>query len=149
MSEEYSLHDSLGYMISVAARIQERRIENLLKQFGLTISGWCVLLAVGVEGMSHPSDIASFIRVDRTAASRALRQLEQDGLIARTTGKPDRRTTNVVLTARGEQILKEAIPAARANNDVMSALLDDGEEAQLRASLRKLIDRDPLPLNSF
>lgn len=79
MSDVYALHESLGYLLSVAARNQERNIETAMKKLGLTRTGWCVLLAIGHEGLSKPSEIASYVLIDRTAASRALRQLEAAG----------------------------------------------------------------------
>jgi DNA-binding MarR family transcriptional regulator len=48
--------------------------------------GWCILLAVEEEGLKNPSEIAQFVGIDRTATSRALRQLEDEGLIAREMG---------------------------------------------------------------
>ncbi|MEM1302763.1 MAG: MarR family transcriptional regulator, partial [Pseudomonadota bacterium] len=84
MDIRYRLHDSLGYNLSLAARLQERRLDDGLRSLALTRTNWCILLAVGVEGLSGPSDIAAFVGIDRTATSRALRQMEQAGLIERT-----------------------------------------------------------------
>ena len=92
---KYRLNDSLGYRLSRVARIQERS----LRMLGLTRTTWCVLLAVGNEGLSQPSDIAEFIGIDRTATSRALRQMEAGGLIVRAAGDRDGRTRRVRLTA--------------------------------------------------
>lgn len=136
-------------MLSVAARAQERRLETSLKDIGLTRTGWYVLLAIGAEGLAHPSDIAEFVRIDRTAGSRALRQLEESGLIARQTGKPDRRTTNVRLTAKGRRRLEAGVPMAMANTAAMDTLLDTEDRAQIRHLLGKLIDGIPAPLKSL
>ena len=72
----YRLHDSLGYRLTYAARLNERRFEAGLADLGLTRLMWCVLCALDFEGLSRPSDIAAFIGVDRTAISRCLRQME-------------------------------------------------------------------------
>ena len=56
----YHLHASLGYRLTRAARIAERRFEDRLSDKGLTRMSWCVLLAVGEEGLTMPSDIADF-----------------------------------------------------------------------------------------
>ena len=78
----YRLHTSLGYHLSLASRLQERRLDEQLKTLGLTRTTWCILLAVGNEGLCQPSDIADFVGIDRTATSRALRHMEDDGLLA-------------------------------------------------------------------
>ena len=89
----YRLHASLGYNLSLAARLQERRLDDALKTLGLSRTTWCVLLAVGVEALTQPSEIATFIGIDRTATSRALRMMEADGLLTRESGRADKRTT--------------------------------------------------------
>jgi DNA-binding MarR family transcriptional regulator len=120
----YRLHASLGYHLSLAARIQERRLDEGLKTLGLTRITWCVLLAIGNESLRQPSDIARFVGIDRTAASRTLRQMESTGLIARGLGKGDGRTRTVALTEKGQRLLDQGTPMAIANNATMERNLD-------------------------
>ena len=129
----YHLHASLGYQLSLAARIQERQLEERLKSLGLTRTTWCVLLAIGNEGLGQPSDIARFIGIDRTAASRALRQMQDRGLINRVAGEGDGRTRTVVLTDLGADLLGKGTPMAESNNSAMEAHLGkDGREDLIR-----------------
>ncbi|MDX1820566.1 MAG: MarR family winged helix-turn-helix transcriptional regulator [Alphaproteobacteria bacterium] len=145
----YRLHSSLGYHLSVAARQQERRLDEALKTLGLTRTTWCVLLAVGNEGLSQPSDIAGFVGIDRTATSRALRQMEADGLLARSSGTEDRRTRRVELTEKGCAAITAATPFARANAGVMAEQLAPGEQETLIRLLAKLRPADDAPLNTL
>ena len=145
----YRLHASLGYQLSLAARIQERRLEDGLRGLGLTRISWCILLAVGNEDLRHPSDIARFVGIDRTATSRALKQMEADGLVQRTAGKDDRRTTSVALTPQGAGLLDQGTPLAEANNARMEARLSAGERAELGRLLRKVREGDPAQLDRF
>lgn len=135
----YSLHDSLAHMLTVAARAQERHLESTLRDLGLTPTGWSVLIAVGCEEMTQPSDIAAYIKIDRTAASRALRQLEEAGLIQRESGTEDRRTTKVALTDKGRATLDMGMPKAAETNARLDAVLDRAEAAEIRRLLSKLI----------
>ena len=139
----YRLHDSLGFRLSRAARIQERRLDAGLKTLGLTRITWCVLLAVGNEDLAQPSEIADFVGIDRTAASRALRQMEADGLVARHVGEGDGRTREVVLTALGRDRLTRGEPMAVENNAVMAARLSPEEVDRLKAGLDRLIEGQP------
>ncbi|MDF1801949.1 MarR family winged helix-turn-helix transcriptional regulator [Thalassovita sp.] len=134
----YRLQHSLGYHLSIAARLQERRLDDQLKTLGLTRTTWCILLAVGNENLSQPSDIADFVGIDRTATSRALRHMEDDDLLARSSGTEDRRTRRVELTQKGCDAIAQATPFARANADLMSGLLEPGEEEALKQLLAKL-----------
>ena len=145
----YHLHQSLGYHLSIAARIQERRLDEQLKTLGLTRTSWCILLAVGNENLSQPSDIADFVGIDRTATSRALRQMEDAGLLARSLGTADKRTRRVVLTDKGETAIAKATPMARDNAEQMSALLASGDEKRLIELLTKLHENRETPWNSL
>ncbi len=145
----YRLHASLGYHLSVAARQQERRLDDQLKTLGLTRTTWCVLLAVGNEGLSQPSDIAAFVGIDRTATSRALRQMEADCLLARSSGTQDRRTRRVDLTEKGRIAIASATPFARQNAMIMAEQLAPGEQETLIRLLTKLRPADDAPLNTL
>ncbi|MEQ9039643.1 MAG: MarR family transcriptional regulator [Silicimonas sp.] len=145
----YRLHVSLGYNLSLAARLQERRLDDALRSLGLTRTTWCVLLAVGVEGHAQPSDIATFIGIDRTATSRALRAMEAAGLLTRQSGKGDRRTTRVTLTPLGLERIRQGVPFAVENNALMQAKLTDAEYDQLLHLLAKLTEGESTDLSTF
>ncbi|WP_375690214.1 MarR family winged helix-turn-helix transcriptional regulator [Pseudooceanicola sp. LIPI14-2-Ac024] len=136
----YRLHEFLGYRLSIASRQQERRLDDGLRELGLTRITWCVLLAVGNEELSQPSEIAQFVGIDRTATSRALRQMEEDGLLARASGRDDRRTRRVTLTDHGRKVLAKGSPIAQDNNDTMARQLTATEQDTLKALLDKLIE---------
>lgn len=136
--QKYRLHHSLGYQLSLTSRLQERRFEEQLKTLGLTRITWCILLAVEVEILLNPSDIASFVGIDRTATSRALRQMETAGMIERGSGKTDGRTTTVALTKLGHDLQTRATPMARANAHHWQDKLDSAETNELRRLLTKL-----------
>lgn len=145
----YALHDSLGYQATLAARVFERRLEDGLREAGLTRIGWCILLAVEEEGLTAPSDIAAFIGIGRTVASRALRQMEAEGLITRHNGTRDRRTTEVRATAEGMRRLTAALPAGLENNAHFNAKLTAAEREALLRLLSKLRAGEDQPLSSF
>ena len=140
----YRLHASLGYHLSRAARVQERRLEEGLRTLGLTRTTWCILLALGNERLAQPSEIAEFVGIDRTATSRALRAMETHGLISRTAGDGDGRTTEVRLTALGRARLAAGTPMAEANNAVMHARLSPAETEELKRLLSRLTEGEAL-----
>lgn len=145
----YRLHHSLGYHLSIAARLQERRLDEQLRTLGLTRTTWCILLAVGNERLSQPSDIADFVGIDRTATSRALRHMEDDGLLARSCGTRDKRTRRVELTDKGCAAIRTATPFARENAAILAQQLDPGEEEELKRLLGKLRGPDGTALKTL
>jgi len=138
--EPFRLHDSIGFHTTVVARLMERRVEEALKEHGLTRTGFCILLALVEEGLRRPSDIADFVAIDRTGTSRALRQLEDAGLITRQIGTDDRRNTEVRITEAGQQVLHRAGPVCGENMRYFSGKLSEAEERELMRLLAKLRD---------
>ena len=146
MTDTYDLHASLGYQMSVTARLLERGFETRLKEIGLTRITWCILLAVGPQKLSQPSDIADFVGIDRTATSRALRQMEASGLIDRASGDKDKRTTLVKLTSAAHEKLTQSSEHAADNAAHFDNKLTPEESANLRVLLTKLRADEDNPL---
>ena len=71
----YNLHASVGYQATLSSRVFERRLEDGLKSIAITRLQWCILVAIGLEARSTPSDISDFLGIDRTATSRALKMM--------------------------------------------------------------------------
>ncbi|MAQ84908.1 MAG: transcriptional regulator [Maritimibacter sp.] len=138
----YRLRDSLGYRLTIASRVQQRRLEEKLRPLGLSRLDWVILVAVGYEDLRQPSDIADHVGVDRTAVSRALRRMEEAGLIDRNDGKGDGRTRHVALTETGQRTLADATPLAQANAELIADRLSEGERELLARLLSKLITDD-------
>jgi len=136
--DNYRLHQSLGYQLSLTSRLQERRFEEQLKTLGLTRITWCILLAVEVEALVNPSDIAAFVGIDRTATSRALRQMEAARIVKRGAGKGDGRTTTVALTDTGRDLHRRATPMARENAGHWQEKLSKSETEELCRLMAKL-----------
>ncbi|WP_166416649.1 MarR family winged helix-turn-helix transcriptional regulator [Cochlodiniinecator piscidefendens] len=145
----YRLHDALGYQLSLTARFQERGFEDEIRKIGLTRLTWCILLAVTGENLSRPSEIAEFVGIDRTATSRALRQMEADGLIARRVGEGDKRTTQVIATTEGHSRVAEGSSHAHKNAKHFEAKLTDAESQELRRILSKLRQNEDSTLKSL
>lgn len=142
----YRLHDSMGYQLSLTARIIEKGFEDRLKQLALTRLTWCILLAVQVEGLQNPSDIAAFVGVERSAISRALRAMEGAELIRRQAGRDDGRTTKVQITEKGAGLCIEATPMAQENAARFAGKLADEERQTLARLLGKLRADETRPL---
>ncbi len=149
MPDTYHLHASLMYQLTLTSRLQERRLEEGLRRLGLTRATWCVLLAVHVEGLTKPSEIAQYIGIDRTATSRALRQMESRGWLLRRSGTDDRRTTTVALTDCGAALLERAVPVARENLGHFMAKLGPDEATRLQALLATLREGEPRNITHF
>lgn len=146
---KYRLHHSLAYHSSLVARLQERWLDEQLRALGLTRTTWCILLAVQNEGLTRPSAIANFVGIDRTATSRALRQMEEEGLITRHTAPVDKRMTKVALRARARALVTKGTPLAVENNRRLAQKLTDAERDALIRLLGKILEGEDLALRQL
>ncbi|WP_069300886.1 MarR family winged helix-turn-helix transcriptional regulator [Neptunicoccus sediminis] len=138
MSKPFDLHDGLGYRLTIAARSNNASFDADLSQIGLTRQMWCVLIAVGEQGITTPSGIADYIGIIRPATSRTLKQMEKNGLLRRVSGTTDKRTTTVELTAEGQDSLALSLPFAQKQRDHVEKCLSPEEQVTLSALLQKL-----------
>lgn len=148
-NKRYDLHSSIGYQATLTSRVFESRLEDRLRRLGLTRLGWCILVAVGEERLTSPSDIAEFIGVDRTATSRALKMLEADALLTRTDSRDDRRRKQVRLTERGADLLSSAVVVARNNASHFASKLTETEQSTLFELIKKMRVGEDSALRNF
>lgn len=137
--KRFSLQQGLGYRLSLLASINSRKIETHLSKLGLTRLMWCVLLAIEEEGLTQPSEIAEFIGINRTAASRTLRQMNERKLINRLPGLDDGRNIVVTATDTGRAALDQAIPKARIVAQEIRSKLTPEELTVFEALVDKML----------
>jgi DNA-binding MarR family transcriptional regulator len=94
----------------------------------------------------HPlqmSEIAAQLVGSPSGTTRIADRLERDGLIVRETPRENRRIVRVLLTDKGKKVLATADDTFRAElQDSFGDHLTDGEVAELRAALRKLLEKN-------
>ena len=101
-----------------------------------------LLLAQSEEAAMRPSDLADLTGLSRSATTRLVDRLELSGLVERRSCGSDRRGTYVMLTARGEEVFKEAGRVhLRGIDEHVGSHLTNDELAELGALLGKLADR--------
>jgi DNA-binding MarR family transcriptional regulator len=90
------------------------------------------------SGPISMGEVAEAIRLTKPAATLAIDQLEQDGLVARTTNETDRRQIDVRLTRIGEQKRSELHEDHVARAGAVLADYPDEDLEMLREVLLKL-----------
>ena len=94
----------------------------------------------GQNGTIYVSDLAAAVKQPLPAVSRALRQLEQDGLIERITDPNDRRKTLVRITPKGYELCHQCEQALRNYFASVLARLEPEQAAQMDALRGALMD---------
>lgn len=136
----------LPYQLSVASNAVSGLIaERYRKRFALKIAEWRVMAVLG-DAEESGSEITqraltAATVMDKVAVNRAVKVLEQRGLIARVPNPGDGRSHLLALTYEGRAIHAEVMPLARATEQDLLADFGPGEEVLLRRLLADLRGR--------
>ena len=125
LTEQYTLHNRVGFKVTRLARIMEERLERQLAEHGITRLMWCVLRGVGMEEVGTPSGLAQYMSIARPAISRLLKTMEEKGLLERVNTSDDKHYTEIVLTELGEQKMADCHVLVRELNTHFSSKLGD------------------------
>lgn len=136
----------LPYQLSVTSNAVSSLIaERYRKRFGLRIAEWRVMAVLGdaeaAGGSLTQRDLTEATVMDKVAVNRAVKVLEERGLVARVPNPEDGRSHLLALTGEGRGIHAEVMPLARATEADLLAGLAPEEEAALRRVLASLRDR--------
>ncbi len=109
--------------------------DAVLAAHGLTVTQYSALVTLArTEAPVAVAELARRLQMDRTTTSRLVGPLEAAGLVVRAdggTGRGDARSRPLQLTTKGRRRLGAAIPAWRAAQREVEAILGE----RLRASL--------------
>jgi DNA-binding MarR family transcriptional regulator len=96
-----------------ATRAISRRYDAAFKPIGITSGQFTILSALKRDKPVPISDMADLLGMDRTTLTRNLRPLETLKLVAIQPDTRDRRIRSLMLTTKGRELLKEAVPLWR------------------------------------
>jgi DNA-binding MarR family transcriptional regulator len=137
-SRTLKLEQFLPYRLSILAQLVSGSLHALYAQpFGLTVTQWRVMAALGRFAPLTASEVGNRIVMDKVAVSRAVAGLLQRGLVERAVDSADRRRASLRLSARGSAMHARIVPLALA----YEAKLYDALTPQERKSFNRLADR--------
>src|SRR3954468_4219874 len=110
-----------------------RLLDETLKEFGLDMGEWAVLMALRRTGTPYrlsPGVLARNVMLSAGAMTNRLNHLEERGLIRRSRAPGDGRAVVVELTDAGRQAWQDSVGAqARKEALIASALTEQDKEA--------------------
>ena len=132
------LEKFLPYQLSVLAQLVSESLHDLYAEpFGLTVTQWRVMAALGRFAPLTASDVGKRIVMDKVAVSRAVAGLMQRGLVERATDRTDRRRASLRLSAKGRVMHGRIVPIALDYEARLNKALTEHE----RAAFNSLVDR--------
>jgi len=138
----FTLKRHWPYRLHVLATTVSQTVAKLYAdRFDLTIPEWRIIAVLGglEEGETlSGTTLSSLTAMDRVQVSRAMARMLDTELIVRGTGRADRRTAQVSLTAKGRRVYEQIVPLARAIEARLMSALGPEEQARLDAAFAKL-----------
>ena len=121
-----------------AARALARRFDNALRPLGLTNGQFSLMMSLNRPQAPAIGRVATFLAMDRTTLTAALKPLQRRGLIRIARDHDDQRARLLALTAKGKKLLGRAVPVWTRTHAAIEAQLGQGEPDRLRKNLSVL-----------
>jgi MarR family transcriptional regulator, transcriptional regulator for hemolysin len=133
--------DPLGRQLNVAARATRSLLDSVLAEAGTTFSSWTVLAALNARGPVIQKDLAKSLDMIGPSIVERIDQLEEAGLVVRSSVPADRRASLVTLTDDGRALLARLDGVMRATEAALTAGLDPGDVDATRRVLARVAEQ--------
>jgi DNA-binding MarR family transcriptional regulator len=132
------LRDFLTFRLARLTQALNAQATEVLERAGpIGLSDWRVL-AIVAGGAQSARDIVTQTGFDAAQVSRALRHLEDGGLVLTVRDSIDRRMRPVRLTARGQALYDRLVPIMQRRQEALLATLTEAEQEAIFGMVDKL-----------
>ncbi len=129
----------VSHRLARITNVANRGLTRLISgQFGLTLSEWRVMAAIGDKSGISANAVCRATAMDKVRVSRAVSGLLDQGYLRRDTDAADRRRSKLYLSAAGERAHDTILPLAERYDRMMLEPLSGEEERLLNALFEKL-----------
>ena len=126
------------YLLNQVTNRLNRRMQNHLRNYRVSVPQWRVLCLLTVHGPQSIGTIANNTVIAQSTLSRVVDQLERRALVERRLRPNNNRVVEVHLTKEGRAIFQRILPAALSVRDELIDALSEAEQRQLTHILSKL-----------
>jgi len=112
-----------------------REFREFTRYSGLSMSQLSALLRLYYGGQCGISDIGDHLGVTNAASSQMIDRLVQQGFIERSEDPHDRRSKNLVLTAKGRMLVQDGIAARQRWMEQLTAALTPEQQESITTAL--------------
>ncbi|GAK34299.1 putative HTH-type transcriptional regulator YkoM [alpha proteobacterium Q-1] len=139
VSEKTNLPDHMPYQLVHVSALLSLGVSRLfLSRFDLGIREWRVIAILGHYGPSSASDLVGRAAFDKATVSRAIKQLERNGMVGRCAHPTDARRQLIYLTEKGVELHDRVAPVSIMRKRIVESALSEKERESLRIILEKL-----------
>lgn len=124
LEQVHHIRDScLCLHVQRAARVVARRFDDALRPLGLTNGQFSLMVSLNRPVPASISTVAALLAVDRTTLTANLKPLARRGLLKISIDRNDRRNRTIMLTSKGQALLKSAYPIWEGAHASLEAIL--------------------------
>lgn len=135
----YTLDDSLGFMIYLADLKMRNLLQRKIKEYDITAEQWALLNRLCAQDGFNQRELAQKSFKDQASLTRILDRMEKKGYIRREASPNDRRAFLIFITKEGRQKRDELIPFDREVLTQAESIFSQEEIKQFKYLLRKLV----------
>lgn len=128
-------------------KLNAQAARRLREVCGLSLPQWRVLACIAVEGEISASQLIRFMNIDKGLLSRALKTLQNDGLVISTTSKVDLRVHWLELSESGKKVYKDVVPLMASRQARILSIMTEEERQAFESMLERLellVDADEM-----
>ena len=133
-----TMSDSIGFVLSDAARLLRRRFDERARAIGVTRAQWRTLTVLSRNEGATQGALADLLEVEPITLCRMIDRLEEAGHVERRRAPADRRAWNIYLTDRSRPLLDQLRVLGEAVFETALAGLDAPGRAALEAALQRI-----------
>lgn len=134
------LHSLIGYLVHRTDVKMTNYFTKRLKPYEVTPEQWSIISILCSQKGTTQKELAETINKDQTTVVRMIQSMERKGLVKKTYNDQDRRSHNLFLTERGDEIKKTVLPVVKDAHNSVTSNLSKEEIKQLKSLLNKLYD---------
>ena len=135
--------DSPGFLLWKVTALWQGTLATVFADFGITQTQYAILASLRWfeerEVPATQTDLAEHARLAKMTLSKAIRRLEEDGLVKRPQSSVDGRARQVRFTARGRTTTEAAIRAVEDADDAFFMKLSPRELTMYKAVVVSLV----------
>jgi DNA-binding MarR family transcriptional regulator len=136
--------ESPGFLLWNVTTLWQVRLGGVLASFGITQTQYAILASLrSFEDRGEPptqTHLAEHAKIEKMTLSKAIRALEDDGMLARKRSSDDSRAVNVCFTAKGRRVIERAVVEIEEADDQFFGSLPARDLARYKELSRRIID---------
>ena len=135
----FELEQFFPYQLTLLQLAISDTMAELYKADNLSRHQWRVLVTLGNGKILTAKALGAMTNLEKMQTSRALKEMEDRGLLTRTPDKNDKRATLIKLTKTGDALYDKLVPQATERERQLLSVLSENEQRHLKLFVDKLL----------